>query len=115
MLNEKKQKIIIDHFQSIFKTWMESYEDVKLQKAIDAKWTKEVENKYTDKEIIQATFWKITELCSIERAEGEKLIKASKDLLILLLTQYHFNEDLFKDFKININATYKTSHLRKIK
>jgi len=93
MINLKKEKIIIKDFVNAYCQWIFSHNKCINQKKLDKDW-----EKLHDKDTKNANI----------------LIKKTKYLLILLLSQYHLGEELFKDFEININAKYKDSHLKKI-
>jgi len=116
MISKKKSNQIIKNFKEKFNVWETSLREFDEQSRIDEMWKEEVKDKYTDSEIISATFWKFDKLHKEEIKNAEILIKATKDLQILLLTNSHFGNDLFQDYEIKIQAVTKNGiHLRKIK
>jgi len=114
MIDIKKKNRIIKSFEKGYNEWKQSHQDCIEQKKLDKEWEKEVEHKYSIAEIAQATFLTWDKLHKIDKANAEKLIKKTKDLLIVLLSQYNFGDDIFEDFNIKINAEYQNAHLRKI-
>ncbi len=114
MIDVKKKDRIIKDFEKSYNEWMQSHQDCINQKKLDKEWGKEVEHKYSIAEIAQATFLTWEKLHKADNENAKKLIKKTKDLLIVLISQYNFGDDIFQDFNIKINAEYKDAHLRKI-
>lgn len=114
MIDIKKKDKIIREFEKAYNKWMQSHQACIEQKKLDESWKKEVEHKYSIAEMAQATFLTWDKLHKTDKTNADKLIEKTKELLIVLLSQYNFGDDIFQDFNIKINATYRDAHLRKI-
>lgn len=102
-------------FENSYNEWKKSHRDCELQKKLDEKWEKENEKTLMHREIVSAIFPRWQKLHKIDKQKADELIKKTKDLIVVLICQYNMGMDMFKDFEIKINATYKNSHLKKIK
>ncbi len=109
MIDKIEKHKMLNEFADAFNVWRKS----------NIEWHEETENgkkflaKYGGKGI-GAVYkdWKIKK--NKDEKNAKKLQKLTVRLLIALLTEYNFADDLFEDFKLKVNMEKKGSHYREL-